>query len=353
MDEVLTEWIGARRLGPAEELVDRAALLLVWAKFRLLGLSDAQKEHRGLPPSLVRASLARRNDSLKAEITKLKASALGNAVGPLESVWKRGRGVYRWPESLSFEDPIYGQVRLDRRLYPIFYHALFQRLNYVRQLSFAYLVFPSASHSRLSHILGVMRNAKVAIDGIFARGIAYTRDAPRPRPIDLSGRDRDRLSLKAQLCALLHDVGHGPFGHALDNLIPYLDPDGRTDLPDKTFSIKYAEEVFADAITDIGFSVDEIVDVLDKERRANLTGYDVLIGDLIDSPLDVDRMDYLARDAHMTGLGTGYPNVEALIQHMCPFEDDSGATYLTYEESALPHVETATSMRARSAPKDC
>ncbi len=351
-DRMIERWTQTLRdgyapdpLGRAEDMVDRLAVSAVWLKFRLLGVADARAEHPGLPATLAKARVGLENAALRSEISALKSHAVSSTTEPLESVWKKERGPAWRRTPAFFEDPIYGQLELDRRLYPIFFHPLFQRLNYVRQLSFAYLIFPSASHTRLSHILGVMRNAKVAMEGIFGRGVLYTWDAVRPRRIETPERDRQRLVLKAQLCALLHDVGHGPFGHALDTLIPHLEPGGGADLPDKTFSIKYAAEVFGQVVKEIGFTVDEVLTVLDKERRTELEGYDVFIADIIDSPLDVDRMDYLVRDAHMTGIGIGDLNVEALIQHMRPFEDKDGSVCLTYDSSALPHMENLLYVR--------
>jgi HD superfamily phosphohydrolase len=332
-------------LGRVDDLVDRVAVLLVWIKFHLLGAGDARAGYAALPGSLSEAKIAMENDRLRGELARLKRDTLGNATEMLGSVWKRERGPSWRRNPAFFEDPIYGQVELDRSLYPIFFHPLFQRLNYVRQLSFAYLNFPSASHTRLSHILGVMRNAKVAMEGIFGRGVTYPWNSTEPRRMEVGRQESERLVLKAQLCALLHDVGHGPFGHAFDALIPHLDAGGATDLPDKTFSIIYTADVFEGALREVGFTVDEVLMVLDKERRTELDGYDVFISDIIDSALDVDRMDYLVRDAHMTGIGIGDLNVEALIHQMRPFLDENGSICLTYDRSALPHMENLLYIR--------
>ncbi len=286
-----------------------------------------------------RAGLATKVSAVTEELDEIKKIDLRSFVGKLQSPWLIKKSAARVPDSVRREDPIYGQLEIDSKLFPVFFHPLFQRLNYVRQLSFAYLVFPSASHTRLSHILGVMRNAQVAIRTIFDKNRIYRANEGKPARIILTPEQRERCCLKAQVCALLHDVGHGPFGHALDKLITYLGGDERTDPPDKVFSARYIKENLAAEIQEVGFSVDEVLDILDKERRADLAGWDILIADLIDSQLDVDRMDYLPRDAHMTGLAMGSSNVQALIEHMCPFQDERGKINLAFEESALPHLE--------------
>jgi HD superfamily phosphohydrolase len=324
--------------GRADDCVDRTASLLIWLKARALLLGEIGVQAPGVSPSLRDAELNKQVAHYRSELADLKSSNLPVSMSILGSVWKQEKGAAVLPDVIFREDPIYGQLQLDSRLIPLFFHPMVQRLNYIRQLSFAYLTFPSASHTRLSHILGVVRNAETAIQTIFNKGWVYTSKG-RER-IDLGREDCDRFCLKAQLCALLHDIGHGPFGHALDKpLMAYSQADDRNDVPDKLFSAKYVEEVLAKEIASIGFSVAEVLSILDKERRADLSGYDVLVADVVDSPVDVDRMDYLARDAHMTGLSMGHSHPQALIEHMCPFRDQQGNVTLTYEESALPHLE--------------
>lgn len=326
----------------ADDYVDRVASLYIWAKRKALEFGEEETDPQQLPPSLVKAELLKNIEVLKDEVAVLKKDRILPVVSRMKSLWTERKAPFKYPRTtLYLEDPIYGQVALDPRLCRLFYHPLFQRLNYVRQLSFAYLVFPSASHSRLSHVLGVMRNAEVALRRMFDKGWIYTSQGREQ--LDISHSDRRRLLTKAQVCALLHDVGHGPFGHALDKLIPYLGMAGSSEVPDKVYSVKYVQELLADEVSEVaqeaGFRLEDVLNILDKERRTDLEGFDGLTLDLIDSPLDVDRMDYLVRDAHMTGLGMGHSNVQALIEHMRPFRRDDGYVSLTFDESALPHLE--------------
>jgi hypothetical protein len=74
------------------------------------------------------------------------------------------------------------------------------------------------------------------------------------------------------------------------------------------------------------------------QDQINLSGWDTLVADLLDSPLDADRMDFLVRDAHMTGLLMGVTSTEALIERMCPFQDED-RVFLAFDKSCLPYVK--------------
>jgi HD superfamily phosphohydrolase len=288
---------------------------------------------------------------LSDQVVELTRSSIAGEARRLASVWLTGRpGRRRVLE--AWDDPIYGHGVIDKKLVPLLAHPLVQRLNYVRQLSFAYLTFPSASHTRLSHTLGVVRNTQKALRRALAKGVVYRSAADEvklkgkkcmrvvrlPDPLPVPDRVRDEILLKAQLCALVHDLGHGPFGHALDKLIPYYGGVERTDPPDTVYALKYIEQFIPNEIRRAGIEPERVVDVLDKDRRLQLKGYDVLLADLIASMVDVDRMDYLVRDAHMTGLEMGHVSVEALLHHMCVLQRGDDFT-LVYDEAALPHIE--------------
>jgi HD superfamily phosphohydrolase len=311
---------------------------------------------RGLfkSPALVK-ELKRQVEHLQSEHRReIQALAQGQS-GPLHlrgsalaSVWVDSRSTTT-PTFLHRDDPIYGQLGIHKKLFPLLCHPLFQRLNYIRQLSFAYLTFPSASHTRLSHLFGVTKNAQEVLRKIVTKRVAYKlgEEVPETRqfkvdpefiPLDLNSEQIEQILLKAQLCALLHDVGHGPFGHALDKLVPYLGKVVSSDPPDTLYSQKDIKQYLSDEISDAGFDPDNIGAILDKDRRDELSGFDVLIADLVASAVDIDRMDYLVRDAHMSGLQQGYINAEALREQMYPLKD--GEDYkLVYAPAALTDME--------------
>jgi HD superfamily phosphohydrolase len=280
----------------------------------------------------------------QAPVPVLRIATTENGAALLQSAkpaWLEPISVPREPKRLP--DPIYGLVSLDKDVAYIFGQPIVQRLNRIRQLSFSYLSFPSATHTRLAHSLGMCRNAEVALSGIFSRDTLYS-DSGTPKPITPLVPDQKALIRKCKIAALLHDLGHGPFGHALDKYIGFLEPNRPKVSPDKDYSIKYIRKYLVTPLRDIGLDVDTIVKILDKKSRVTLAGWDVLIADLIDSPLDVDRMDYLVRDGAMTGLFTSAGSIATLMEMMRPFESN-GAVSLTFDVCALPAIENILYLR--------
>ena len=208
----------------------------------------------------------------------------------------------------------------------------------MKQLSFSYTQYPSASHTRLSHSLGAAKNAELALRGIFSRGVYYEvgGDAPVKFSPEITDR-RDEIIQRAKLAALLHDLGHGPFGHALDHYVGFCDVASSQPRPDKKYTAAYIKEYLAPTLQSLGFEPTQLLSILDPSR-AELTGIDNLIADIVDSSLDVDRMDYLLRDAHMTGLQMGVTNTPALIDAMRPVKE-ADTFLLTYDEDAERYIE--------------
>lgn len=278
--------------------------------------------------------------SLKRQIDGSKKASLEAALNENKKLWLEA-GVLPIPKDITYiEDPIYKQVSLEPALASIYFHPIVQRLGHIKQLSFSHLTFPSATHTRLSHSLGVCRNAELALGTMLRKGDLYTPEAIEK--IDLNEADKSKLILKAKAAGLLHDLGHGPFGHGLDQYMSSMMGQKmergkkiQVTAYDKEFSAKYiskhlrADEIDLEGICNI-FSTDE----------TNLDGYDVLIKNIIDSPQDVDRMDYLIRDAHMTGLSLGV-NIQAIIDRMLPFKkitEGRQTISLVFHPSAISHI---------------
>jgi HD superfamily phosphohydrolase len=238
-------------------------------------------------------------------------------------------------EAKGIDDPIYGHFLLDPKLATLLSHLLLQRLARVKQLSFSFSHFPSARHSRLSHSLGAAKNAEMALAGILDRGVYYVEGETEPRRFseEITGQ-RGSLVQRAQVAALLHDIGHGPFGHALDY---YAGAKTHVMHPDKIYTISYLQQYLAPTLRSLGIDHAGIVSILSPDRYA-LTGMDNLIADVIDSSLDVDRMDYLMRDAHMTGLMMGFINTLALINFTKPVKYED-SFILAYGDEALGYME--------------
>ncbi len=140
------------------------------------------------------------------------------------------------------------------------------------------------------------------------------------------------------MVALLHDLGHGPFGHALDNYVGFANVQKSNPNPDKMYSAQYIRKYLAPTLIQLGLNPEEIVRILDPAERFSLTGIEPLIGDIVDSSLDVDRMDYLVRDAHMTGLTMGFTNADALLRSLRPVLEADLYT-LAFDETAVGYME--------------
>lgn len=168
-------------------------------------------------------------------------------------------------------DPIHDYIHLDAMGKELLDAPRLQRLRRVHQLGSGALVYPGANHTRLEHSLGAYHLA-----GLAARALALG--------------ETDRKTVQA--AALLHDVGHGPFSHTCDAL--YRD-----------FLAKTHEEVSVDAL-----SKGALADILahhgvSPRAVAGLIRGEGALADLVSGGLDVDRMDYLVRDAHYTGVNVG------------------------------------------------
>lgn len=273
-------------------------------------------------------------DTVAQRLSELQSGSFAAVIKELSRQWLTST----IPAPLDFrdiDDPIYGHIVLDKALATLVSHPLLQRLARVKQLSFSFAEFPSSRHSRLSHMLGVVKNAERALTGMLDRKVYYVIGQKQPVEFDekLLGR-RHEIIQTAQIAALLHDVGHGPFGHALDS---YAGIKMGVPRPDKRFSEEYVHKYLAPTLKSLGIDERRILEILGSDR-SKLNGIENLIGDVIDSDLDVDRMDYLMRDAHMTGLMMGFINTPALIDFMRPvFDQDS--FILAYDEAALAYME--------------
>jgi len=236
-------------------------------------------------------------------------------------------------DKLFFDDPVWGHTCMDEELSSLFLHPLVQRLNHIKQLSFAYLRFPNATHSRLAHTLGTCRNIEASLSTLFRNNWLYKASGREEIPLDPVARRK--LILVAKAAALLHDVGHAPFGHTLDKFIGYHDPTHPLSSPDKHYSRRYFNEILRAYVSS---SIDSgtLAGLLSPDQ-ISLSGWDTLVAELLDSPLDADRMDFLVRDAHMTGLLMGVTSSEALIERMYPFQEED-RVFLAFDKSCLPYV---------------
>ncbi|MBN8781546.1 MAG: phosphohydrolase [Sphingobacteriales bacterium SCN 48-20] len=199
-------------------------------------------------------------------------------------------------------DPVYGFITIDHPLIlQIISHPYYQRLRNIHQMAFAHIVYPGAVHTRLHHSLGAYHLMCTALSELKSKQIPITQDE----------------ELGAKIAILLHDIGHGPFSHALENeLIPGA----------------HHEKISLC-----------IMEALNDEFNGQLSTAIAIftnkhpkpfLHQLISGQLDVDRMDYLNRDSFFTGVAEGVIGYDRIIK-MLAVKDGN----LLVEEKAVYSIE--------------
>jgi hypothetical protein len=198
---------------------------------------------------------------------------------------------------------VHGFVTLNDWEWQIISQPAYQRLRRIRQLAWTDYVFPGAMHTRFEHSLGVMHMATMLYDGIVERSREILQS-------ELGYNDDGLKRHKAlvRLTALLHDIGHGPFSHAADELFPFRNGKDGDRYRHEEYSAAIVRRHFNDAIsnhplnTNYGFSAEDVANLLEGRPEA---GKALFWRELIDSQLDADRMDYLLRDSLHCGVSYG------------------------------------------------
>lgn len=204
---------------------------------------------------------------------------------------------------LEVRCPIYGFIALDDWEREIISQPAFQRLRRIRQLAWTDQVYPAAMHTRFEHSLGVMHMATALYDGVVQRCKGMLESE---LGYEESGIKRHRRMVR--LAALLHDVGHAPFSHAGEDLMPRFEEEDRL-YKHEDYSTAIIRSEFRDVIekhktnvNNYNFKADEIANLI--EGKATESGA-ALWRDIISSQLDADRMDYLLRDSYHAGVEYG------------------------------------------------
>jgi HD superfamily phosphohydrolase len=220
---------------------------------------------------------------------------------------------------LELLDPIHGTIELNDAEVEVLDSAAYQRLRSIKQLGFSEFSFPGATHNRYLHSLGVCYLAGRAFDSIFKK-FPFKTDSTRLR-----------LRQTLRLAALLHDIGHGPLSHTTEDVMPKLkaldlkayqlkeiQPDLNRQANHEDYSIKLLTdssltEVIKQNFSDIDpIAVACLIDSgLPAPRGFFLDGefnFRVILSQIVSSEMDVDRLDYLMRDAYFCG--TNYGKVE-------------------------------------------
>ncbi len=207
--------------------------------------------------------------------------------------------------------PVYGFVKLNDWEWQIISQPAFQRLRRIRQLAWTDHVFPGAMHTRFEHSLGVMHMATMLFEGIVERSGDILRSVLGYTKFGL-----ERHKALVRLTALLHDVGHGPFSHAAEDLFPFSDEAAGNRYKHENYSAAIIRHHFSDVIKNhplnknCDFSADDVADLLEGKPEA---GHALFWRELISGQLDADRMDYLLRDSLHSGVGYGRYDWQRLV----------------------------------------
>ena len=199
--------------------------------------------------------------------------------------------------SLVIRDPVWNTIRMDAVAVAIMDTAAFQRLRYIRQLGLAHLVYPGATHTRFDHALGVYHLA--------VRALQILQGGP-PVPDQVW-----RGTRLIPYAALLHDIGHYAFSHALEELEPERIAGDHEEMSARFFESAPLKA----ALQPLGpGAADEIFRIIRGEGGNTLRG-------LVSGSLDLDKMEYLRRDARFCGVPYGDVDVERLLQGLAVLRD--------------------------------
>jgi HD superfamily phosphohydrolase len=186
-------------------------------------------------------------------------------------------------------DPLYGFISIDSDLiFGLIEHPWFQRLRHIRQLGLAELVYPGALHTRFQHALGAMHLMSRVMETLRGKGVEISREEAEA----------------SQVAVLLHDIGHGPFSHTLEETLLHQV---------KHESISY--QLMKSLNKDFGGSLDLALRMFRNSYPRRF------FHQLVSSQLDIDRLDYLKRDGFFTGVAEGSIAVDRIVAMLDVHQD--------------------------------
>ncbi|UJH91543.1 HD domain-containing protein [Antarcticibacterium sp. 1MA-6-2] len=201
-----------------------------------------------------------------------------------------------------FNDPIYGFITIPSEgVFNIIAHPYFQRLRRISQMGMSYLVYPGAHHTRFHHALGSLHLMQKTVDLLRFKGI------------NISGEEEEGL----YIAILMHDIGHGPFSHAMEHTIV-------EGVSHECISLLFMEEMNKDFNQSLTLGIEIFKGTYHRK----------FMNELVSSQLDMDRLDYLKRDSFYTGVPEGNINSERIITMLNVLDDQ-----LVVEEKGIYSVE--------------
>ncbi len=198
-------------------------------------------------------------------------------------------GFYKNTKQKIINDPLYGFITISSPLiFDLIEHSYFQRLRRISQTGLSYLIYPGAHHTRFHHSLGCVHLMQKALNTLKQKGIKVSKKEEEA----------------ACIAILLHDVGHGPFSHALEHTII------------KVHHEEISLYLFEQLNVEFDGALDLAIQIFKGEYHRKF------FKQLISSQLDVDRLDYLKRDSFYTGVAEGTISIDRLISMMNVVDDE-------------------------------
>jgi HD superfamily phosphohydrolase len=199
-------------------------------------------------------------------------------------------------------DPVHGFITIDDELiYRVISHPYYQRLRRINQMALAYLVYPGAVHTRLHHSLGAYHLMCIALAELKGKAVELTAEEEQA----------------AKIAILLHDIGHGPFSHALEDVLV-------EGMHHERLSIMIMEALNKQFDGALQLAIDIFTNNYSKK----------FLYQLISGQLDVDRMDYLTRDSFFTGVSEGVIGYDRIIKMLTVYKGE-----LMVEEKGIYSIE--------------
>jgi HD superfamily phosphohydrolase len=253
---------------------------------------------------------------------------------------------------IHIRDPIHGTLPVSVREIKLIDHAFFQRLRNIKQLGFADLAFPGATHTRYAHSMGAMHVATRLFDRLFP-----PRSAGAEGPgADLPERVRARFRQAVRLAMLFHDLGHAPLSHTTEMLMPavgelglgaFAGNDVKRAATHEDYTLKIVldsalGELIRALFDDDGIVPQDVAELIvgatweGSSARYRHGGVDFapVLRQIVSSECDADRMDYLQRDSFYSGVNYGKFDADWLIDNVTPVLID-GAVHLGIKSRAI------------------
>ncbi len=198
--------------------------------------------------------------------------------------------MYEVNKNKIINDPVYGFISIPSELiFDLIEHPYFQRLRRIRQLGLSHYVYPGALHTRFHHALGAMHIMLQAVETIRSKGHEITQDECE----------------SVCIAILLHDIGHGPFSHALESSLV-------KNIPHESLSLLIMDALNVQFKGKLSTAIRIFKDEYPKK----------FLHQLVSGQLDMDRLDYLARDSFFTGVSEGVISVDRILKMLNVYKDE-------------------------------